>query len=706
MLFGIACVFSLYVAMETADRELEREANTREAAQIAGQLATDLFDAGRCVVEYTLTKRTSLRDQYESIRNETPALHAQLKSYRIDDPVVHRLIDQMSVIHSRGMRLFDTVINSTTGESVAALSLLHMREEIYTSMQEILYYRRKLADELREHRNVERRSLETDRQIIRSILAIELLASLLMTALLFRYFARDILHRLRIAHRNMERIALHEPMYPALQGSDEISELDRRIHRMATELEESRKREAAMLDNAADVICAIDRDYNFSSVSQAVSKVWKYKAEELIGECVLDLVEQSDRAHTEQSLKTAFEQGGLLKFENRIIKRDRAPMDLSWSVFYSESEQRLFCVAHDIAERKRAEQLIKESELRIREMMANSPVGLLILDSRGTVEYLNETLKHQTAFKDADILGKPAAILLGRQDKLLTKQIDGSTDLSTAPVIETEILGATGISFPAEVSVASFVTGDEAKQLITVIDVSARHEIEQLKREFVAMISHDLRTPLNSLHGTLTLFQAGAYGQLNCQGTEQLEQAEREIERLINLIGDLLSLEKIKAGKYELNYRNCQVHTLVCNALDRLRASAKDTEIILQSGIATDLTCDWDPDSVTQILISLLSNAIKVSPDQGTVTVSISDEAESVRITVTDHGPGLSPILSASIFDRIEPLENQSSRTVRATGLGLAICKALVELHGGEIGVESKEDGGTSFWLLLPKQTN
>ena len=231
-------------------------------------------------------------------------------------------------------------------------------------------------------------------------------------------------------------------------------------------------------------------------------------------------------------------------------------------------------------------------------------------------------------------------------------------------------------------------------------DVTARKELERLKQEFVAMVSHDLRTPLTSIQFAINIALEGIKGTASEDALEELKTAERIGDNLISMINGLLDLEKIEAGKLQLNLSEMKISNLVKRSIDQVQAIATANGIKIEKP-TEDMRIVADVDRLLQVLVNLLSNAVKFSPNGSTIKVAVANVDGCVEMRVSDQGKGIPAAYKDAVFDRFQQLKVTQFR-FKGTGLGLAIAKAIVEAHGGKIGVDSEEGKGCSFWFRIP----
>jgi len=261
-----------------------------------------------------------------------------------------------------------------------------------------------------------------------------------------------------------------------------------------------------------------------------------------------------------------------------------------------------------------------------------------------------------------------------------------------------------GTTFDADVTGRPIWHANGEARVSVIRDVTELRRVERLKNEFVSTVSHELRTPLTAIHGSLRLLEGGAAGTLGSKAEALLAIARANSERLIRLVNDLLDIDKMAAGQLQLQRADVNLASLVRAACDGIRPVA------VLAGIAVDYddedrgTLNADRDRLMQVVTNLLSNAVKFAPPRSAVVVRTpAVGAGWMRVTVSNTGPGIASEDLPRLFERFHQLDASDSRSRGGTGLGLAISKAIVEQHGGRIGVRSAPGVLTTFWVELPR---
>ncbi len=234
---------------------------------------------------------------------------------------------------------------------------------------------------------------------------------------------------------------------------------------------------------------------------------------------------------------------------------------------------------------------------------------------------------------------------------------------------------------------------------------------EERKKLYTQMISHDLRAPLAAIQGTLAVALKGVYGDLNDKGKKRLGAAEADSDRLINLINEMLDIDKLEDGRLEVDKEPCRLEDILDGAINSVSTLAEAKQIHIDNKFYSHRRDSEEDDAfvvvadqerLKRVVINLLHNSIKFSPRSETIEVNSTISEDNLKIMIKDRGPGIKPEEARKLFQPFIQGESGKKIGEAGSGLGLAICKAIVEAHGGEIGLESKVGYGSIFWFSVP----
>ncbi len=317
------------------------------------------------------------------------------------------------------------------------------------------------------------------------------------------------------------------------------------------------------------------------------------------------------------------------------------------------------------------------------EVILHAADGIMILREDGTIESLNPAAEA--------LFGRPSPVPITLEAGSGVRRLEQAGQRPD------------GTPFAAELTVSEVLLGKLRRFTVVARDVTERKRVEKMKSEFISTVSHELRTPLTSIRGSLGLVVGGAIGALPAPAKAMLEIAQKNSERLVHLINDILDIQKIESGGVPLDLKLHDPRALVEQALEANRGFGQAYGVDLARGSAeTGAAIRADGGRVLQVLSNLISNAVKFSPRGGTVTVSLERVSGFLRFSVADRGAGIPAEFRGRIFQRFAQADSSDTRDKGGTGLGLHISRSLVELMGGRIGFEDREGGGTVFWFQLP----
>jgi PAS domain S-box-containing protein len=241
------------------------------------------------------------------------------------------------------------------------------------------------------------------------------------------------------------------------------------------------------------------------------------------------------------------------------------------------------------------------------------------------------------------------------------------------------------------------------KTLFCVVhDITEQKELEKQKREFRAMIAYDLRSPLTGVLFSSELLSEGAYGELSERGRAELATIDDSVQQMLVLIDDLLQVEKLETGQLGLHLEDVDLARVLERSVRPLRSVAEFKKIKL-SMPSTKALVRADEDKLVRVVLNLVSNALKFSPPESEIVISVDRCDGMVMVKISDRGPGISEQARETIFERFRQAGVDETKEQLGTGLGLAICQEIVELHAGSIGLDSTLGNGSTFWFKIPE---
>lgn len=489
-------------------------------------------------------------------------------------------------------------------------------------------------------------------------------------------------------------------------------------------LEESEELHRLLSENSRDLVCLHDAEGNYLYVSNAVEEMLGYKPEELIGVSAYEIIHPDD-AHKVKTMghKVALEQKHNTTVQHRKMHRDGYYIWVETSIKpITDSANHVVKIqssSRDITERRLAEEALKKSEKKYRELIKYSQAYMCTHDMQGVILSVNPYLVEMLGYAEEEIIGKELKQffpLLHRQyfpDYL--KQFEEKAVAKGILCVLRKDKEERFLSYqnykvsedgqePYVIGIAQDVTDRIQTERELKKAKEAAEESARVKENFLANMSHEIRTPLNGILGMSGLLHKT---QLDETQLNYLKIINQSADNLLVVINDILDVAKIEAGKLELESIPFRIEETVQAAYQTLKYKAEEKDIALQLG-TLDLPhtlLQGDPYRLNQILLNLLNNAIKFT-EEGSVTLHAKTLEETpstltIEFAVVDTGIGVPADKKDLIFEGFTQAYSSITRKYGGTGLGLSICKNLVERHGGDIWAEDNPDGGSIFRFMI-----
>ena len=507
-------------------------------------------------------------------------------------------------------------------------------------------------------------------------------------------------------------------------------------------LSESEARYRRLFESAKDGILILAADTGqVEDVNPFLMDLLGYSREEMLGKSVWDFGELKDVLAS----KSAFQKLQLqeyVRYEDLPLEtRDGRRIDVEFvsNLYLVEDRKVVQCNIRDITDRKRS-----EAQLHLQSAALESAANAILITCRnGEITWVNPAFTRLTGYSLEETLGKNArllrsgvhppelyaqlwkTILAGNvwQGEMTNRRKDGSLyfeEMTVTPVRDARGEISHFIAIKQDVT-ARKRAEDEVLKLNSELEQRVRdrtRELEQanaeldrrrldaertnrFKDQFLSTMSHELRTPLNAVMGFSELLADERYGPLSKRQQRYVGHIRSGGQHLLHLINDVLDLSKIEAGRMELAIESVAVEPAVEEVVSELRPLANKKSLVLSAECAPDLAARADAMRFKQILVNLIGNAIKFTPEGGQVAVLARLENDAVRVEVRDTGPGIPPEEQKRIFEAFVRLQRPGAGP-EGTGLGMAITQRLVEMHGGQLGLESELGKGSCFYISLP----
>jgi PAS domain S-box-containing protein len=462
-------------------------------------------------------------------------------------------------------------------------------------------------------------------------------------------------------------------------------------------------------------VIAMDTEYTITHWNEISEQIYGIKAPEAIGKNIQDVLEVVETYPGENDERfNNLETNGYHQEEQlHRTKYGEVWVDVSIQAIESKGERYGWVsLGTAITQRKLAEEALKRSEEKYRELISTSIDGIVSVDPQMRVIIWNQGAEKIYGYTETEMLGQSIMKIVPERDrektrKRLARSSEANSGNSTYQIVEGAGLRKDGTEVPIELSFSSRKA--EETYIITAItrDITERkeaeeklREIDRMKSEFLSNVSHELRTPLQSISGFTKLILDGKVPDFGTQ-QEFLQIVDRESQQLGVLINSLLDMSRLESGQFQINKRLLPIRDTIVDSIKIFHSLAHDKDVELNEDIPPILPeIEVDAERLRQVVVNLLSNAIKFSDPGGSVTAKAESRKGELLFKVSDRGIGIDEEAMSHLFERFYRAEDKLARG--GTGLGLYICRQIIEAHGGRIWAESKLGEGSTFSFTLP----
>jgi PAS domain S-box-containing protein len=474
-----------------------------------------------------------------------------------------------------------------------------------------------------------------------------------------------------------------------------------------------------------------------------------YTIDETIGRSFLDFISEEYRAPTLDRYKRRLKGEQLSsKYEITILTKNGSitPVEINANLIEYDGRTADLAVIRDITERKKAEEILKSSEAKFRNLVENAASGILVSVENGRIIHANKAAMEIYGYTSQEELELTSILDRYVEIEDRNRLLENIQAKGIVKGFETQMRRKDGSSFWVSINLITQINESGETQFISIIEeITDRKKAEaelarvneelkifnsqleikveertrqlgeavveaqasnQAKSDFLASMSHELRTPLNAIIGFSQVLDAQYFGHLNDKQSEYTKDILDSGKHLLSLINDILDLSKIEAGKMDLGLSRVKVADILRNSLVMIKEKAQAHNINIEVKIAEEiekLEMEADERKLKQVMFNLLSNATKFTPDKGIIRVEARKEKGELFVSVSDTGIGISAKEKPRLFEAFYQASGGLKDKTPGTGLGLKITRSIIEKHGGRIWVESEGPGrGSRFSFILP----
>lgn len=478
--------------------------------------------------------------------------------------------------------------------------------------------------------------------------------------------------------------------------------------------EESNRYLATLTDNIADAVISTDKDYKIVSWNKGAEQLYGWQAQEVVGKSAVEVIvtEFPNNATGRKEWQEALIEQGYWRGEVLQKRKDGSAVDILASIAaIKDAEGEIIggvAVNRDITDRKAVEQELAKQSRTLDAILSSVQDYVYIFDREGRFVFANKKLLDLWGLSSEEAIGKTMRDL-NYQPEVETELLDGIRQvIETKDVVRNETFYTSPVGTGAYYdNILSPILVDPEGEVLWIAgssrDITERKKLEQRKDDFIALASHELKTPVTSLKMHTQLLKRRFAKVGDEETTKQLGRMDDQINKLTGLVVSLLDVSRVEAGKVEFEMENFALDELISEVIDDLQKLSDKHSLVVDS--LGGATVRADKERVRQVLVNLITNATKYSPGADKVLISSKVDKGKVTVSVQDFGIGVAQDHQDKVFDRFFQAGNShrsQTDTYPGLGLGLYISSEIVKRHGGRMWVESKEGEGSIFRFTLP----
>ncbi|MHC9543922.1 MAG: response regulator [Vulcanimicrobiota bacterium] len=497
------------------------------------------------------------------------------------------------------------------------------------------------------------------------------------------------------------------------------------------QLQQREEKYRAIFNSLQDVYYRTDLNGVLLEISPSITSYSGYRVEELIGQSVVNFY--NDPSRRADMMKNLRESGVLNDFEIQMKRKDGTALDVSLNVHFIRdaggSPTGVEGLLREISERKRTERDFQEREEKLRTVMNNVVDGIITVSERGIIETVNPAAENIFGYSAAELIERNVKILVPdaikvNHDSFISRYLETGKASIIGHGRECTGVRKDGSLFPIDLAIGEVRMSDKQLFIGIIRDITRRKEMEEelknakskaesanrAKSDFLANMSHEIRTPMTAIMGMTEL---ALETELTTEQRHYLSVVKSSSEALLALLNDILDFSKIEAGQIDIQNISFNLHELLDNVVEIFDSRTRDKGLELISFIDPRIPPFFrgDPLFLRQIVVNLVGNAVKFT-EKGEIVLKVelvefdNEKGSTLSFTVSDTGIGISKKNLNRIFERFSQADSSTVRRFGRTGLGLNISRALVELMGGTIQVESEEAQGSTFTFTISLESD